>query len=395
MAGCERLVRPGGEGTPRVAEFAPAELATTLESSTHAGEALLADALDLRHRLPQLWARTQAGEVKPWLARKAAQATRHCGHELAGQIDAVIARSSDRVSWGRLEALILATWKRLDPAGATAAERGERTEVGVWLSPSSEHATKTLFARLEAPDAIRLDAAVQRAADALRSLGDTRGADQRRAAALGVLADPQDALDLDRQHAQLAAGTGPATGPVETDAPAAFRRSRRLDTGPQATLYVHLSEEAIRSDAGVARVEAIGPVTAGLVRDWRTGARVTVVPVIDLANMAPVDGYEIPTRLAEAVRLRSPLDAFPYATCSSRRMDLDHTQPYLHPDQGGPPGQTRTANLAPLTRRHHRIKTHPGWAVAQPFDGVLVWRSPHSRHYLVDHTGTTKATTAA
>jgi hypothetical protein len=161
-------------------------------------------------------------------------------------------------------------------------------------------------------------------------------------------------------------------------------------------LYVHLTDAAIRTGDGVARVEGIGPVTAGLVRDWLTGARVSVVPVIDLNQMAPVDGYEVPTRLADAVRLRSPLDAFPYSTCMSRRMDLDHTQPYLHPDQGGPPGQTRTANLAPLTRRHHRIKTHhPGWAVAQPFDGVLVWRSPHGRHYLVDHTGTTKATTAA
>jgi len=42
-----------------------------------------------------------------------------------------------------------------------------------------------------------------------------------------------------------------------------------------------------------------------------------------------------------------------------------------------------------------RVSHHPGWTVAQPFDGVLVWRSPHGRHYLVDHTGTTKATTAA
>ena len=73
------------------------------------------------------------------------------------------------VSWGRLEAMILATGKRLDPAGAAAAERQERTELGVWLNPSSVHGTKTLFARLEAPDAIRFDAAVARAADALEA----------------------------------------------------------------------------------------------------------------------------------------------------------------------------------------------------------------------------------
>ena len=49
-----------------------------------------------------------------------------------------------------------------------------------------------------------------------------------------------------------------------------------------------------------------------------------------------------------------------------------------------------------MTRRHHRIKTRGhGWTVRQVFDGVYVWRTPHGRHYLVDHTGTTEAITAA
>ena len=77
-------------------------------------------------------------------------------------------------------------------------------------------------------------------------------------------------------------------------------------------------------------------------------------------------------------------------------MDLDHTQPYRDPDEGGPPGQTRPDDLGPMTRRHHRIKTHGhGWTVRQVFDGVCVWRTPHGRHYLVDHTGTTEAIIAA
>jgi hypothetical protein len=52
-------------------------------------------------------------------------------------------------------------------------------------------------------------------------------------------------------------------------------------------------------------------------------------------------------------------------------------------------GQTRIGNLGKLTRRHHRTKTHGGWHVQQPFPGIWIWRSPHGRHYLVDHTGTT------
>jgi hypothetical protein len=55
---------------------------------------------------------------------------------------------------------------------------------------------------------------------------------------------------------------------------------------------------------------------------------------------APVDAYEVPDRLREAVHLRSPVHMLPYATSSSRHKDIDHTVPYQHPDDGGPPGQT-------------------------------------------------------
>ncbi|TWG92932.1 hypothetical protein L615_006700000010, partial [Nocardioides sp. J9] len=49
-------------------------------------------------------------------------------------------------------------------------------------------------------------------------------------------------------------------------------------------------------------------------------------------------------------------------------------------------------NLAPLTRTHHRIKTHAGWQARQPFPGITIWRDPHGAHYLVDPTGTRRIT---
>ncbi len=56
LPGSEQLVLFGGDGTPAVAEFAPAELGVVLATSTTAAERLVGDALDLRHRLPRLWA---------------------------------------------------------------------------------------------------------------------------------------------------------------------------------------------------------------------------------------------------------------------------------------------------------------------------------------------------
>jgi hypothetical protein len=67
---------------------------------------------------------------------------------------------------------------------------------------------------------------------------------------------------------------------------------------------------------------------------------------------------------------------------------VDHTIPYLSPDRGGPPGQTRLGNLGPHVRRNHMYKTHGRWQVRQPEPGTWLWRSPHGRIYLVNTTGT-------
>ncbi len=118
-------------------------------------------------------------------------------------------------------------------------------------------------------------------------------------------------------------------------------RGTGVDTRPPATLYIHLSHHSFSRDAtGVARFEGEGPVTVDQVKRWLGSCQVTVKPVIDLANQAPVDGYEIPDRLREATHLRNPVDLFPYATNTSRRKDIDHTIAYLDPGDGGPPGQT-------------------------------------------------------
>jgi hypothetical protein len=70
------------------------------------------------------------------------------------------------------------------------------------------------------------------------------------------------------------------------------------------------------------------------------------------------------------------------------RYDLDHIVPYLDPDEGGPPGQTSTANTARLCRFHHRVKTHSEWHYQREPDGSLTWTSPLGRRYTVDHHGT-------
>src|SRR5690606_23389589 len=175
---------------------------------------------------------------------------------------------------------------------------------------------------------------------------------------------------------------------------------------PQATLYVHLSQAALNSatspcscgTAGsgpgaaapaVGRVEGLGPVTVDQVAGFLGHRDVRVVPVLDVAGQASVDAYEAPDRMREALHLRHPACAFPYATHLGRRhRDTDHNHVYVPMAAGGPPGQTNLGNLASLTRFPHRLKTHGGWQLRQPVPGVYLWRSPHGYWWRVDHLGT-------
>jgi hypothetical protein len=164
---------------------------------------------------------------------------------------------------------------------------------------------------------------------------------------------------------------------------------------------VHISRESLDAatgngngdgagmPVGVARMEGVGPVTIGQVREFLGHTQVSVRPVIDLDADHPVDGYEVPDRLREQVWLRTPAGVFPWSGNLSRGKDLDHTVPYLAPDRGGPPGQTRAGNQGPMTRFEHRIKTHGrGWRHRQPVPGVFLWRTPHGHWFRTDPTGT-------
>jgi hypothetical protein len=157
-------------------------------------------------------------------------------------------------------------------------------------------------------------------------------------------------------------------------------------------LFVHLY--AGLDGTGIVRVEGpdgghLGPMTEEWLRD-RLGprARFTVRPVLDLEGQAPVDGYQIPDRHRQAVHLMTPADTFPFSSNTTRSQQIDHTEPYRHGEAAAGPGQSRVGNYGPMTRQHHRIKTHGRWQVKQPFPSIYLWRDPHGALYLVDHTGT-------
>ena len=81
----------GGEGTPAVAAFTPEDIAVVLQISPSAAAGFIADALDLRHRLPALWRAVMRLEVPAWLARRVAQQTRRLPKAGAKFVDETLA----------------------------------------------------------------------------------------------------------------------------------------------------------------------------------------------------------------------------------------------------------------------------------------------------------------
>ena len=133
-----------------------------------------------------------------------------------------------------------------------------------------------------------------------------------------------------------------------------------------------------------------GPLTLDELVEFlrRSQCQIRIQPLLDPTEVAPVDGYEVPQRLRAAVRSRQIADVFPFGTCLSENMDLDHTERYVPMDYGGPPGQTRLGNLGPMARPAHRAVTHGGWQKHQPEPGYFIHRSPIGYIYLVTNQGT-------
>jgi hypothetical protein len=340
---------------------------------------------------------------------------------------------------------IAAHWADLHPGEAVAANRlpgtqrpvrlgGEGTptigdfaaaELGCALRMSAGSASRLIGDALDLRHRLRLTCAVAQAgqvpayqarhiATATRHLSfeQTASVDQQLAPTLGAV--PWSRLQTLLEAAIYEADPAAAEQQAAAAAQQRFvRLGRTSEHGLKLIIARATAGDAIWFKAAVDRIADIlglcssqrrwpsPPVPVSPARGCRAGAAgsapqpprgrcsISLKPVIDPpAGQTPVDSYEIPASLREQVLLRNPADVFPYAAAVSRSIDIDHAIPYLSPDRGGPPGQTRIGNLGPHIRRHHRLNTHGGWQVRQPEPGTWLWRSPQHRIYLVNASGT-------
>ena len=111
-----------------------------------------------------------------------------------------------------------------------------------------------------------------------------------------------------------------------------------------------------------------GPALLDVLHAWLPGTTVVVRPVLDLSRTDAVNAHDPPPVDGRPGPVPRP-DTASSPAAAAAPADLrprPHRALPATPDAGGPPGQTRPANLAPLCRCHHRAKTHGAWALPPP-----------------------------
>lgn len=393
------LIHPGGEGTPGVQDFCLGEIALARGTGVTATVNALADVLDLEHRLPRTWAVVREGDAEVFVARRVAKLSRHLPADRVGVVDAAVSRIIAHEAGGRVLAVAEAKIVEADPALHDQRVEAERARRYVGLGRTDEFGLRTVIARIEAGDAVWVEATLVRVAEILAPTHPHVGADELRAIAFGYLARPAELLqlllehnaddqpahdfELDHEDVPSRATAFPA------DLLEALRSADLTALAPNAVLYLHLHEAALRGADSVARVEGLGPVSVSALAGLLGRTRLSVRPVRDLSSRVRSTSYEHPESLKEQTYLTTGGDYWPYATSTSRRVDYDHPTPFARPTESRPPPpQTGSHNSGPLGRRHHRWKTHAGYRSRQCGEGRYVWLTPHGLAFLVDHLGT-------
>ncbi len=343
-----------GDGAPLIGRGCVAEFAAVIGTTTNGGRAYLADAVELAHRLPDLYARITAGTLPAWKGRRIARETAILPAQAAADLDARIAPIAGKLSASATQQMIDETIVAVLPEHAQViADAVTTPRVVIDHRQVSFVGTSTVYGALDLADALDLDAALGREAAVLAAEGCEASLDARRAMALG----------------RLARGETAGTRPV--------------------TLYVHLPADTANTTAvlenGGGRL-----LTQAQVATWcaQAGIKVTVKPVIDLASTSSTRGslvspeYVVPDRIKEHVELRDRTCVFPHCTRPARACQKDHITAY---DSGGP---TTPENLGSLCQHHHNLKTHTGWTYTMVEPGVYLWRSPHGYTFLRDREGT-------
>ncbi|MFC0315848.1 DUF222 domain-containing protein [Gordonia phosphorivorans] len=378
------------------------ELQMSLESTQYAAEALLADALDARERLPRVYATMRLGLIDRDRFHRIAHETRLVFDEaLMRQIDTLIAKEILGAQRGYTSISVTKTGalaRRLVAENDPDAVRRERdgAKDGRSLGHQSlEAGMAQLFLTATAED-VRLARQMLDAVIAGRCPADPRTKTQARSdAAIALLqrkpftcecdSDGCTAqiseVELDARAARIVVHVlcdattlegGDKCGYLDGHGPISAEHVREIAARGDAVIRQHSLDDLLAPNAAAGQNSAARPEEAALHRraprpetpderrgdDTRPPAEIGGEPAAVIAKTSlPSDPYR-PNLLTDLIA------RFLWGTCSipgceraAFACDLDHVAEYdnVRPDLGGP---TCVCNLLPKCRYHHLVKTN-------------------------------------
>ena len=315
--------------------------------------------LELRYRLPRLWARVMAGRLPVWRAGRIADHTTSLPAAGAAHVDRHLAPVAHSCSWAQLDRTVEEAMVRFDPEAAEAKRReaAESRHVDVLLDQVSFDGTVRIDAEVDLADALDLE-------DALRAGREAAGrprvapSPSTYAAPSPWVTSPAASSPSGSKHRR------PGRSVDSIVAPLRGRPDRHRDVGRCGNTRSPISVEQIREWCGNRDTS-----------DRETGGRPgRPHPRRGLRSPRPAQRPERPGRRP----LRVPV-------LHQTRAIVRH-RPRRSPTPTA--GPTCSDNTAPLCRRHHRAKTHSAWDYSVLDRGTYLWTTPNGLQLIRDHHGT-------
>ena len=328
-------------------------LALTLPVATVENQ--LATTRRMRSTMPGVWTAWHVGDVstrKVMLIDQAAQ--RLTQSSSVGMLDAVIVEIASAKTPGQLRSWLDRFVERLEAEAAANRHRRARRDRRVWITPVGD-GMAWLTALIPELEAAAIDTRLDSEARSLPS-SDPRTHDSPYALrAWEVPPVRADTLtDLLLGAAGRAGGTSTTIGVIVP-----IQSLMGLSDAPG-----ELADRSASVPADLIRAKAVEPGTLF----WRllTDKRGNLLDASKLGRFAAGN-------LGQAIRFRDGTSAFPTSVVPAGRCDIDHTEAF--------PAPTTAANLGPLHRRAHNLKTAGLLSMRQPEPGVFQWTTRTGHRY--------------
>jgi hypothetical protein len=345
-ASLEALVALAGDESTEDDVMVQVDAGTALRVSAVTAQRRIDVARALRVRLPQTRARLSAGRLGYAHVCAIVEELEPVSAGVAARAEArLFAKLRDDVVYppGQLRRKLRRILLTIEADAAQVRHEQAAQEAGVTMLPA-DNGMADLHVHLEAADAMTVWEGLTAAARQLRDPGQGRSLEYWRGQALlgwaqAALADPQ-----------LTVTQG--------------KRRRTVGVVVDLPTLLHLAEHP-------GELPGYGPIPAAVARvlagdaDWQRWVRDPVEGhLLDLGR----ERYRPNQAMREFVIARDQRCTFPGCSMPAWRCDLDHAVGW---SDGG---DTSSANLQALCRRHHTAKTSGRWSMTRATDGAAEWQ---------------------